>query len=107
MSLLLQTFGQQVRTLYDGRSAVALAKSFLPDLVILDIGMPEMSGYEVARQIADLNLQPAPVLVAVTGWGQEADRRRADDAGFHCHYVKPVSEIVLRQLLDDVAGRRK
>jgi PAS domain S-box-containing protein len=105
MSLLLQTFGQQVRTLYDGRSAVTLASSFLPDLVILDIGMPEMSGYEVARQIGALNLQTKPVLVAVTGWGQEADKRQADDAGFHYHYVKPVSEAVVRQLLDDVAAR--
>jgi PAS domain S-box-containing protein len=105
MGQLLASMGQHVCTVYDGPSALSAAQSFRPDIVLLDIGMPEMSGYEVARAILAYGGETPPVLIAVTGWGQEGDRQRAKDAGFHHHFVKPVSEELVRGVIDDTAAR--
>ena len=78
-------------------------KTFQPDLVLLDIGMPQKSGYEVAREILSAACAPKPVLVAVTGWGQDADKDRAAEAGFQYHFIKPISEGALRTILSEVA----
>jgi CheY-like chemotaxis protein len=106
LDLLLQSMGQQVRTVYDGPSAIATAQTFKPDIVLLDIGMPRMSGYEVARAIQSMPADPRPVLVAVTGWGQESDKARATEAGFRYHFVKPINENVLCEILAQVAAQR-
>jgi CheY-like chemotaxis protein len=87
---LLQMAGHEVRTAYSGREALAIAAEFLPQIALLDIGMPEMNGYEVARQIRVAPWGRNILLVAVTGWGQEEDRREAEAAGFDHHRAKPV-----------------
>jgi CheY-like chemotaxis protein len=70
-----------------------------PDVVLLDLGMPGMDGYEVARRLKEGLAPPELMLVALTGWGQDEDRRRTREAGFHHHFVKPVDPGELRQLL--------
>jgi PAS domain S-box-containing protein len=97
MSMLLTLWGHETRVAGDGPSAMALVAEFRPDLVLLDIGLPGMSGYEVAAQ---LHAQAAcPMLVAMTGYGQEEDRAMSSAAGFSMHLVKPVSGDDLRELL--------
>ncbi len=99
LAMLLRTEGHDVRVAHDGPAALAAIDADPPDLVFLDIGMPVMSGYEVAQRLRQRpglqNLQ----LVAMTGWGQEEDRRRSQEAGFDQHLVKPVELDVLRKLL--------
>ncbi len=104
LNLLLVSMGQKVCVAYDGQCAVSAAKTFKPDVVLLDIGMPEMSGYEVARALRTDASTAEAALVAVTGWGQEADRERAKEAGFTHHFVKPISEETLRLILTEVSA---
>ena len=107
MHLLLEFMRQDVLTVYDGPSALSAVTTFRPDVVMLDIGMPQLSGYEVARQLTSGGAEGSrPTLVAVTGWGQEADKKRAWECGFRYHFVKPVSEAAIRSMLIDVAKRR-
>jgi signal transduction histidine kinase/ActR/RegA family two-component response regulator len=84
---------------HDGASALAMAASFLPDVAIVDIGMPGMDGYELARRLRDLFSARGAWIVALTGYGQEADRARAREAGFDDHIVKPVMLTTLRELI--------
>ena len=102
LSLLLQLVGHEVQVAHLGRAALSLAQVFRPDTALLDIGMPDLSGYEVAqilrREPWAMNIQ----LIALTGWGQDDDRRRALDAGFDHHLVKPVDP---DQLVRLIAGR--
>ena len=91
LSLLLEASGHEVLTTYDGVSAVAKARDQRPHAVFCDIGMPGMSGHEVAATLRAGGVHPSAALVAVTGWGSEEDRRKAQDAGFDFHLVKPVS----------------
>jgi PAS domain S-box-containing protein len=97
LALLLKLSGQETRVAYDGPTALLVAEAFRPQLVLLDIGMPGMDGYEVARRLREQG-RKVP-LVAVTGWGQEEDRRRSREAGFDHHLVKPVDPSALQQLL--------
>lgn len=99
LGMLLQSIGHETRVAYDGLAAIEMAEEFRPEVVILDIGMPKLDGYEVARRISARPWAEATVLVALTGWGQEADRARAQEAGFHRHLVKPVELEVLRGVL--------
>jgi CheY-like chemotaxis protein len=86
---------------YDGPTALLVARVFRPQVVLLDLGMPRMNGYEVARRLRHKpGLRPAR-LVAVTGWGQDADRRRSAAAGFDYHLVKPVEPSIAQTLLAD------
>ncbi|MBN1238628.1 MAG: PAS domain S-box protein [Gammaproteobacteria bacterium] len=101
LNLLLQEMGQDAYAVYDGQTALAAAEKLAPHVVMLDIGMPRMSGYDVARELKRTRPHP-PVLVAVTGWGQEADRRAAQDAGFRYHFAKPVRQHSLQQLLEEI-----
>jgi len=87
---LLSLDGHEVRTASDGFRALESAPSFLPEVAVLDIGMPGMDGYELARRIRAQSWGKDLVLVALTGWGQEGDRRRSKDAGFDSHWVKPL-----------------
>jgi CheY-like chemotaxis protein len=97
--VLLRSWGHEVRVAGDGISALASAVEFLPDVVLLDIGLPEMSGYDVAREIRRRPSLKDLVLVAITGFGQTADRTRAEQAGFDYHLLKPVDPNLLRSLL--------
>jgi len=80
---------------YDGLQALRMAVEFRPDVVLLDIGMPGLDGYEVARRLRALKRVKPLRIVAVTGWGLEADRARSREAGFDVHLVKPVDPTVL------------
>jgi CheY-like chemotaxis protein len=89
LALLVQESGHDVRTVYDGSSVLETALDYRPNVVLLDIGLPGLNGFEVAKQ---LRRQPAlqnVVLVAMTGYGQESDRQRSQEAGFDHHLVKP------------------
>jgi len=99
LSMMLRITGMEVRTAYDGLEAVAAAAAFNPDVVFLDIGLPKLNGYEAARRIREQPWGKDMVLVAVTGWGQEVDRRRSQEAGFNAHMVKPVDPAALQQML--------
>jgi CheY-like chemotaxis protein len=104
LALLLQLSGHVVRTEFDGGAAVEAAREFAPDIVLLDIGLPVLSGYEVAQRIRQAKGSPRPLLVALTGWGQEEDRRRSTEAGFDTHLVKPVDPQELLRLVGDSGG---
>lgn len=100
LSLILSRIGNDVRTVYDGESAIEATAEFVPDVVLLDLGLPQISGFEVCRRIRSQHLSVEPVIIAQTGWGQAEDRVRTAEAGFDLHLVKPVEP---RQLLDALA----
>ena len=91
LALMLQQLGGTVKVAYDGPEALALCLTFTPDAVLLDLGMPGMDGYEVARRLRASPAGQTLELIAISGWGQEEDRRRSAAAGFDQHLVKPVS----------------
>jgi CheY-like chemotaxis protein len=97
--LLLRLMGNDTRTAYDGQEGVDVAGEFRPDVVLLDIGLPKLNGYQACRQIREQPWGKKVVLSAVTGWGQEEDRRRSHEAGFDHHLVKPVDPHDLLKLL--------
>jgi len=99
LAMLLSIAGNEVVTAYDGLSAVEKAVEFVPDVVLLDIGLPKLNGYEAARRIRERLGSTGIVLVALTGWGQDEDRRRSAAAGFDHHLVKPVAPATLAKLL--------
>jgi PAS domain S-box-containing protein len=99
LATVLRLDGHEVQTAYDGFAALIAAKDFRPTFVLLDIGMPGMSGYEVAMKLREEDEHPSLVLIAMTGFGQEQDRRRSREAGIDHHLVKPVSPDTLRQIL--------
>ena len=103
MRLMIECMGHEVRVAADGVQAVEIAQAFAPQIALLDIGMPRMDGYEAARQIRAA-LGPSVVLVALTGWGQEQDQRRAYAAGFDHHVTKPAEPAVLESLIASAAG---
>jgi CheY-like chemotaxis protein len=90
LAMLLRMDGHDVMVVHDGRQAVATIDSFRPEIVMLDIGMPELNGYEVARQVRQGPLGTSITLIAVTGWGQASDKARAAAAGFNHHLTKPI-----------------
>ena len=99
--MLLELAGHEVRVAHSGETALSLAQAFRPDTALLDIGMPDLSGYEVARQ---LRREPWGIgirLIALTGWGQPDDVRRALEAGFEHHLTKPVEPEALTALITD------
>jgi two-component system CheB/CheR fusion protein len=102
--MLLNLMGHEVRVANDGPSAVAAAIDFVPDLALVDIGIPGLNGYEVARRIRAQPQLQGVVLVAQTGWGQEEDRRRSKEAGFNHHLVKPIDLGVLQQIVASLPG---
>ena len=95
LALRLEMAGHEVRTAGDGLEALAVARTFQPEVVLLDLGMPAMDGYETARHLRRLAWGKQARLIALTGWGQQQDRLRTADAGFDVHLVKPVSELDL------------
>jgi signal transduction histidine kinase len=101
LAALLRMTGNDTRTAADGLNAVETAATFRPDLVRLDIGLPKLNGYEVCRKIREQPWGKEMALFALTGWGQEEDRRKSKDAGFNGHLVKPVDLAALTMLLAD------
>ena len=101
LAIVLQLGGHTTRIAHDGLRALEVMEEFQPEFVLLDLGMPTMNGYEVARRIrARSGDASAPTLLALTGWGQEEDRRRTAESGFHAHLVKPVDLDALAVLLE-------
>ncbi|MDI1475592.1 PAS domain-containing protein [Polyangium sp. y55x31] len=99
LAALLEIMGSEVRTAYDGEQALRIAESFKPTVMLLDIGMPRMNGYQVCRRLRELPWGRAIWLIAMTGWGQAEDRRQSREAGFDHHLVKPVDNTALMKLL--------
>jgi two-component system CheB/CheR fusion protein len=99
LRLLLEGDGHEVHLATDGAAGLAAAKQYRPDVALLDIGLPQMSGYELAQRIREDPALEGTLLVAVTGYGQMHDRARASASGFHHHLVKPVEFGALQQLL--------
>ena len=99
---LLKLAGNETHSAHDGLEAVEAAATFRPDVVLLDIGLPKMNGYEAARKIREQPWGKAMVLVALTGWGQDEDRRKSKEAGFDGHLVKPVELAALTKVLAEL-----
>jgi CheY-like chemotaxis protein len=106
LGVLLRMMGNEVYTAHDGLEAVGAAAAFQPDVALLDIGLPKLNGYEVARRIREQNGGSDMVLIALTGWGQEEDRRRSRAAGFNHHMTKPVEFGALQRLLAESNPRQ-
>nr|PZN03033.1 MAG: hypothetical protein DIU74_06625 [Pseudomonadota bacterium] len=99
LQMLLELIGHEVKVAYDGSQAIEAYLAEHPDIVFLDIGLPRLSGYEVARRIRGQAAGNGPLLVALTGWEREEDRQRAAEAGFDHHIVKPIAYEQLTELL--------
>jgi signal transduction histidine kinase len=104
LGMLLESLDSDVRVAHSGPEALTIVEAFAPAFVLLDIGMPGMDGYEVAREIRRRWPDRHPILVALTGWGQETDRRQARDAGFEHHLVKPADIPALQAIFGGRAG---
>jgi CheY-like chemotaxis protein len=99
LAMLLSVGGYECRPVHDGQTALSVAPQLNPDVFLLDIGMPGMSGYELARRLRALPQFRRTLLIAVTGWGKEEDRQQSREAGFDHHLVKPVSASALLELI--------
>jgi CheY-like chemotaxis protein len=104
LALLLGLAGHQTATASNGLAAITLAETYRPEVILLDIGLPGTSGYDVCRAIRAMPWGQAVMLIAITGWGHEEERRRTAEAGFTAHLVKPVVWSQLDHLLSQ-AGR--
>jgi signal transduction histidine kinase/ActR/RegA family two-component response regulator len=113
LAMLLRLFGNDVRTVHDGQLAVEIAAAYGPDVVLLDIGLPGMDGLEVCRHLRAQSEGARSLIVAMTGYGQEEDRRHSQEAGFNAHLIKPVDLEALQELLarpelsGDAKGERR
>jgi len=105
-AMVLRAQGHHVRVAFSGRAALEMVKAYGPEIVFLDIGMPAMDGYEVARRMRQQSVLRDIVLVAVTGWGQQEDRRRSAESGFDHHLVKPVEPQALEALIESARRTR-
>ena len=105
LDLLISELGHLTRVAHDGGRAITAAKEFIPDVVFMDIGLPVMNGYAVVRALRELPEFVNAHFAAVTGWGQDEDRRQAREAGFDSHFTKPLSPAVLEELLAGIAQR--
>jgi len=104
MAMMLNVMGHEVRTANDGATAVESAGDFHPELILMDIGMPKMNGYEAARRICAMMADRRPMLVALTGWGAAEDRDNSRAAGFDHHLTKPVDMNDLQRILAQIPG---
>jgi CheY-like chemotaxis protein len=102
LALMLRLEGNEVTTVFDGESAIAATAEFRPDVVLMDLGMPKVDGYEAARAIRRERKAPQVVLIALTGWGGDVDRRMSQEAGFDRHLVKPVVPTELLEILSSL-----
>lgn len=100
LALLLEMSGHETRLAYDGEDALSAAAAYQPDFILLDIGLPKLNGYEACRRIRQQDWSQRTRIIALTGWGQEEDRRKSKQAGFDDHLVKPVDQNTLMQVLE-------
>ena len=100
LQMLLEALGHETSVAHDGARALEVAADFRPEIILLDIGLPKLDGYEVARRLRKLDNGQAFRIVAVTGWGQQSDKLKAKEAGFDRHLVKPVGMSDLQTLFD-------
>jgi CheY-like chemotaxis protein/two-component sensor histidine kinase len=106
LATLLALNGNRTRVAFDGAAALTAAEQFRPEVVLLDIGMPKMNGFEAARRIREQPWGRDVLLIALTGWGQDRDRRRSQSAGFDAHLVKPVDHAALMRVLASLSTER-
>lgn len=104
LAMMLSIMGHETSTAHDGESAVKAAESFLPEVILLDIGLPKLNGYEVAQQIRRQPWGASMYLIAVTGWGQDEDRQRSAEVGLNVHMVKPIEPAALEKLLAELGS---
>ena len=105
LAMLLEMTGHEVRLAYDGPTAIEAAIEYRPDVVLLDIGLPGLDGYQTAQRIRQQATLKGMVLVALTGYGQDTDRQRSQQAGFDHHLVKPASFDEIEKILQSVSER--
>lgn len=103
LTVLLRLQGHLVESAHEGRLALETAERFRPDVILLDLGMPGMNGYEVCREIRKQPWGSEMLLIAQTGWGQDQDRQRTKDAGFNGHLTKPIDHHRLQRILSDLS----
>jgi len=104
LAMMLKLMGHDTQTSRDGLEAVAVSEAFKPDVILMDIGMPKLNGYDACRRIRKQPWGNSIVIVALTGWGQEQDRQKSRDAGFNGHLVKPVDHTELMKILANLQG---
>ena len=105
IGVLLELNGHQVEVAFDGVAGLEAAIRTVPDVVVLDVGLPKMNGYEVCRRIREQNLAVQPMIIAATGWAQLVDRQLSQYAGFDAHLVKPFGYKELAALLESAPVR--
>ena len=105
LGMMLKLMGNEVRTAHDGEAGIVAAGAYHPDMIVLDLGMPRMSGLEACRRIRQQPWGRGIFIVALTGWGQDDDKRQSHEAGFDHHLVKPVEPAALEELLESLAVR--
>jgi CheY-like chemotaxis protein len=105
LAMMLEMMGNEVRTAHDGLEGVAAAAAYRPDMILLDIGMPKLNGYDACRRIREQPWGKGILIAAVTGWGQEEDKRRSQEAGFDHHLIKPVGLAAIEKLLVELEAR--
>jgi CheY-like chemotaxis protein len=105
LARVLEMLGNDTRAVYDGAEAVEVAETYRPSMVLLDLGLPRLNGFEACEHLRRREWCKGVVIVAVTGWGQEQFRRRSEEAGFDHHMVKPVDPIELMKLLEQASPR--
>jgi len=99
LSMLVELLGYETQTAYDGQEALDVAEQFTPDVVLLDLGMPRMDGFEACRRMRERPWGSRVAVIAVTGWGQAEDQRRTEAAGFDRHLLKPVAADLMVEML--------
>jgi CheY-like chemotaxis protein len=107
LGMILSLLGNEIRTAHDGLEGVEAAAAFRPDLILLDIGLPKLNGYEACRRIREQPWGQGVVIIACTGWGQEEDVRRSNEAGFDQHMVKPLDPAQLEKVLAEIVVTRE
>jgi len=107
LAMLFQMMGHDVRSALNGLEAVDVAANFRPDLIVLDIGMPGLDGYEVCRRIRQQPWAQAVVIAALTGWTRDEDKDRSQEAGFDHYLVKPIDPQALTDLVGRVSGQNQ
>ena len=106
LAMLLKMLGNTLQTAFDGAEAVSVAAEFEPEVILLDIGLPKLNGYEACRAIRAHDQDHRICIIALTGWGQEEDRRKSAEAGFDGHLTKPVEQATLNKLLAELLSKR-
>jgi len=99
LAKLIESFGHDVKAVYGGNEAIEETATFLPDMALVDIGMPDLDGYETVRKLRERRGNVHLIVVAVTAWSRDEDKRRAYDSGFDLHVAKPMSIEKLKELL--------